>query len=250
MIGKVEFIYAGHYCSERQTAYHSHNGAELVLVTAGGCETEFEGRKIIASPGIVYVTPPGMMHRQTNLSGICETYYTVVKAEQYFPRFALRTIDTRNDMLTAQWFRDLFELYKSGCNEEAELLLQVILARLDGFDNRTGFPAALLRAVEYLEKNCTAKITVAELARCSAVSQSHLNMLFRKYTGRGPAQYLLNVRMLLAKRLLCDMYYTITEVGELSGFGDINYFSRVFRRFYGMSPGKYREKFIDGKGDE
>ena len=67
-------------------------------------------------------------------------------------------------------------------------------------------------------------------------------MLFKKKMGKTVLQYLTEVRMEAAKNLLEDGRVKLSEVALKVGFRDSGYFSKVFRRYVGVSPSIYREK--------
>lgn len=62
--------------------------------------------------------------------------------------------------------------------------------------------------------------------------------------GIGFANYLLNLRMEHAKKLLRETNLKMWQVAEESGFNDYHYFSKVFKKAEGMSPAQYREAFL------
>ena len=57
-----------------------------------------------------------------------------------------------------------------------------------------------------------------------------------------PAQYILSLRMVNAQSLLENTDYKIGEIAEIVGYDNQLYFSRVFRKEYGVSPAQYRKK--------
>ena len=241
----VLFSYAGHYEKNLPVPVHSHRGAELVYVSRGECVTIFgDGVALAAKPGTIYVTPPNLVHVQRNLTEDCETYYAVMEISGGELDVSLRTIDASGDPLLGQWFRNLYELNSSYAPDDASLLLTLIWRRLNAIEAsgevRLRRHPALLRAMDYLEEHYSEVFTISELSAKAGVSQSHLNALFRKETGAGAEEYLTALRMRHARRLLLNLYYTIAEVGELTGYPDANYFSRRFRLYHGVSPGVYR----------
>ena len=249
----VLFSYAGHYEKNLPVPVHSHRGVELVYVSRGECITDFSGGiSLRAKAGTVYVTPPDIVHVQRNLTEDCETYYSVMEITGGEVDASLRTIDVSGDPLLGQWFRNLYELSNSYAPEDASLLLTLIWRRLNAIEAsgevRLRRHPALLRALDYVEEHYAEVFSISELAARAGVSQSHLNALFRQETGAGAEEYLTSLRMRHARSLLLNLYYSIAEVGELTGYPDANYFSRRFRLYHGVPPGVYRknpEKYAD-----
>lgn len=67
----------------------------------------------------------------------------------------------------------------------------------------------------------------------------YLNRQFKKWTGQTIFQYLNMTRITRARQLLLTGYYTIDEVAAQTGFCDVYYFSKVFKKHTGITPGKY-----------
>lgn len=80
------------------------------------------------------------------------------------------------------------------------------------------------------------RISVEEVARQLGIDRSTLFRRFRERYGLSPKQYLDQVRLSHARRLLRDTGATVRTVAALSGFEDSHYFSRVYRRAFGVPP--------------
>ncbi len=76
----------------------------------------------------------------------------------------------------------------------------------------------------------------AEMQAASGLSKCHLCTVFRKVVGRPPLEYLAEVRLAQARRLLEAGTHTVAEVARASGFSSPNYFARRFRRRFGCPP--------------
>ena len=157
MNGEIVFSYAGHYHDNLPNPHHSHRGAELVLVTAGSCETAFDnGVTLKGGPGTVLVTPPELAHQQSN-SPECETFYAVMEMAGSEFSTELRTVETGNDALIRQWFANLQELNIPYSAEQGSALLAAIWARLtlleQQSDNRRTLHPGVRAAVAHIEKH-------------------------------------------------------------------------------------------------
>ena len=93
----------------------------------------------------------------------------------------------------------------------------------------------------YLNKNISRKIVVKDLIKMSHHSQSAFQYKFKNLTGYSVTEYILRMRIALAKELLCKkLDMPIGEVGFACGYLDTSYFVRFFRKFTGMTPMQYR----------
>ena len=88
--------------------------------------------------------------------------------------------------------------------------------------------------------------SASRLAQFVNISPSRLHQLFKDETGLPPAKYLRQLRMEQAKELLETSYLSVKEVMAQVGVTDESHFVRDFKRSYGCSPAKYRERFRNG----
>lgn len=94
----------------------------------------------------------------------------------------------------------------------------------------------LQAALSYLESNYTSDFPVNDLARMCALSQSAFRRLFINCTGMTPVDYRNRLRVQKAAGLLMSGQYTVSEAAAQAGIRDIKYFSKLFKRYMGMSP--------------
>ena len=96
-------------------------------------------------------------------------------------------------------------------------------------------------AIAHIETHYSEKITLAQLAEKSHLSQRHFTRIFQECIGRAPIDHLMHVRCRNAAELLKSTDRTITDIAFESGFTDSNYFSRCFRKMTDQTPGQYRQ---------
>lgn len=99
----------------------------------------------------------------------------------------------------------------------------------------------VVQAQDYLRTHSAEPVAIAELARRLGVSPRTLGRRFGLATGRSPNQYLLEQRLHNARELLRTSNLSIAEVAMATGYGDSDYFSRLFRAAMNQSPRAYRE---------
>ncbi|MBC7827887.1 MAG: helix-turn-helix transcriptional regulator [Chitinophagaceae bacterium] len=96
-------------------------------------------------------------------------------------------------------------------------------------------------AKQYILKNFSTKLDVEQIARKAFVSQYHFSRIFKKYTDSSPYQYLLEVRLQHARKLMNGTDLPIKEISFQSGFNSIDYFSAAFTKKYKICPREYRK---------
>lgn len=103
--------------------------------------------------------------------------------------------------------------------------------------------AEINRVTNFLQEEYKKEITLNELARIANLSPYHLIRVFKKQTGKTPLEYLIDIKINNAKRMIVEGK-NITEVCFLSGFNNHSYFSSVFKRKVSMTPSQYREQLF------
>lgn len=94
------------------------------------------------------------------------------------------------------------------------------------------------KVINHMTDNYMHVMTLEELSRLAQVSPSYLGYIFKKVTGQAVLNYLIDIRISRAKSFLLDGY-SVSETAKLTGFNDIFYFSKAFKRRVGMSPRQY-----------
>lgn len=95
-------------------------------------------------------------------------------------------------------------------------------------------------AINYINEHYFEKLTLGDVAEKNYVSVWHLSKLINKHTGKGFNDILNNVRIENAKVMLANPEYKIYEIAERVGISDVTYFSKLFKKFTGISPNQYR----------
>ena len=95
--------------------------------------------------------------------------------------------------------------------------------------------------VEHLKLHYSQDMSLGMLAEVAGLSASYLSFLFKQETGQTITDYLAGLRIEQARRLLKESELPISEISSFVGYSDNNYFIKVFRRHYGMTPGDYRK---------
>ncbi len=93
-----------------------------------------------------------------------------------------------------------------------------------------------------IEKDCRRAWTMTALARLVNLSPSRLRHLFKSETGITPNQFIKEVRLDEAERLLRTTFLRVKEIMNRVGFLDESHFGHEFKKTYGVSPSKYRSK--------
>ncbi len=94
----------------------------------------------------------------------------------------------------------------------------------------------------YIKSHYAQALNIEWLSALVGLSPKYLIRIFKKSTGCTLVEYITRVRMENAKKLLSETSRSIGEIAENIGYTDALYFSKVFTRFFGQSPSRYRKK--------
>lgn len=97
---------------------------------------------------------------------------------------------------------------------------------------------------EYIISNFSTEQTLEQLADQFLINKNTLSRMFKEITGFTVIEYINLQRMKKARELLLDKTISVTEIATLLGYESITYFGRIFKRYMGMTPLKYRNKIL------
>ena len=102
------------------------------------------------------------------------------------------------------------------------------------------------RALDYIENNFSKDISLDEISQELNLSSYYFSKLFKEEKGEGFVEYLNSRRITEAKELMKNPEKSIKEISNECGYADPNYFSRIFKKYTGMTPTEYRDKYGSG----
>lgn len=108
---------------------------------------------------------------------------------------------------------------------------------------------AIGQAKKYLAEHFCDPVSLEDVARQVHLSPFYFSRLFKEKEGVNFVEYLTRLRLEEAKRLLARTNDTVAAVAARVGYAEANYFSRIFRRYFGVSPSEYREKAPAAEGE-
>lgn len=123
-----------------------------------------------------------------------------------------------------EWIKDITDIVVSYLKEKRDVKV-----------NR-----AILRVQEFIRNNYHNDLTLKMASDFVGLSESHLSNIFTKKTGQTFTDYLTSVRIEKAKELLETTNLKVYEVGVSIGYANVEHFSRVFKKFTGLSPNNYK----------
>lgn len=104
-----------------------------------------------------------------------------------------------------------------------------------------GISAAVKKALEFIREHYEEQISLQDAADAAEVNPAYLSYLFKQEMKIGFSNYVQELRIDCAKKLLSGTNCRVKDVALRSGFGDYHYFSKTFKKITGMSPAEYRK---------
>jgi AraC family transcriptional regulator of arabinose operon len=121
------------------------------------------------------------------------------------------------------------------------LLIRIIQTQnLSGVDDRLVTDSRFDEVIQYIRGHLSGKISIDTLCQKACMSKSTFFRSFKATFGLSPVDYIIREKLRLAKTLLADPSMSITAVCYQSGFNNLNYFSRLFKRAEGITPARYQ----------
>ncbi|HEX4152249.1 MAG TPA: AraC family transcriptional regulator [Steroidobacteraceae bacterium] len=257
----TRWLKAGETCGIGSAAFH--------IVTEGACTIELiAGRTLGLQVGEVAVLPRGVDHRFRNahadpsattrvISGrlILETSYHNLVLSALPDAMVMAASDGPEAARICQLMQTI--AYELDCPRQGAsaiandlataALVMVVRSHLE----RDGAASGLLgllshrqagRAVVAMVDRLSHPWSLGELAACAHASRASLVRMFRKQVKLAPLEFLLGLRMEVARRKLASTRATLGEIAAEIGYHSESAFSRAFRRRFGVPPGEVRDR--------
>ena len=101
----------------------------------------------------------------------------------------------------------------------------------------------VLKVKNYISQNYQNEIRLADVASLAGMSPSAFSRFFKLHTGRNLSEYIIDMRLGYASRMLVDSTHSIAEIGYGCGFNNLSNFNSIFKKKKGCSPSEFRENY-------
>ncbi len=231
------------YRKEGRCDYH------IVYITDGACEIEYEGKTTLLNYGFVlyppHVSQRYIEHTKTKKLWIhFNGYYIEEILKETKLEYGVHHI-TPSPVCEKVFVQLVAEHnQKTGISNDKGLLLTFLTMLGKSINHLNSSNEKIEEAVSFITTNYNTEISIQELADSCNLSQSHFMALFKEKTGQSPHAYQQTLRINNCMTLLASTQLSVSDIGMLSGYTDPLYFSRVFKKYVGVSPKEYRKKVI------
>lgn len=114
--------------------------------------------------------------------------------------------------------------------------------RLESYWENIKYYKVIEPALGLIRDGYSTQLNADELAAACNITKSHFCRIFKKATGITSTEYVTEYRLMIADIMLRSSKSDISGIAQKCGFRDLNYFSRCFKRVYGVSPSKKRSE--------
>ncbi len=251
----------------------SHDFWELVYVDNGSWEINTDKQKVILNQGECFFHQPGELHLHRGNGKIPPNIFMISfscnsKAMDFFKgrkllipvnlrMFITNIIEEGTKTYTLPFnepeFKGLTLLNGSilGGQQMIKTYLEQLLILIMRYENSipgaTVFPSGelkgkhiALRMKNILDISAYKQITVEEFCKDMKYSKAYLSRIFMKNYGCTINNYINNIKIKEAKKLIRENAYNFSQISDMLCFSNPLYFSRVFRRVTSMSPSEYK----------
>ena len=103
------------------------------------------------------------------------------------------------------------------------------------------------RVMDYISRHYTEEIKLEDLAARTAMAPGAFSRFFKQNTGRTPVDYIIDVRLGAAARMLVDTNASVSDICYACGFNNLSNFNRTFKARRGYTPREFRALFTKNK---
>lgn len=239
----IEFV--GEQTSTFEVRNHSHDSWELVYCTSGqGCFAFEDGTTIPYRKGDAVSIPPHVMHSNMAESSFSNIHIRIANCS--FPHESPFLVSDNPDNHLFLTFQQAKYYYLSDikcCDLVLSALGELIVNYMEVYrgHEKLSEPVKEIRS-KILLRHAEPDFALDEFIKTLPFHYDYLRKLFKKEIGLTPLEYMTQLRMKRACVLLTmqgSEDYAIGEIAQLCGFDDALYFSRVFKKVYGLSPSAF-----------
>ncbi|MCU6709922.1 AraC family transcriptional regulator [Paenibacillus sp. J5C_2022] len=231
----------------------------LRLQTEGFCVVEVGDTPYMIRPGNLLLCSPDDSYQldiKGNDKAPCADYYlSIDPADNWIAQWwsdkgsvVCQHIGI-NDMLISIWKHLIYEK-QSMCNTEPDIstyltrcLLLHVKRLLANEDSDMSYESSIANRMKFfIEKHATESRTLPDIAAAVGLSVSRASQLFKEAFGQSVMDYMIDVRLSIAKERMLIPGMTLQEIAYQCGFAHYTHFNRLFRSRFQLSPSEYKKQ--------
>lgn len=239
-----DIVYAGKHTVTLTVSLHAHDSWELVYCTSGSGLFDFGGEQISYEKGTVVAIPPYVPHSNMSSEGFTNIHLNMTNTTLSFESPIAITDDSNQFIFNA--FSAVFYHFYSD-PERKQMLLSaygdLIACYLSAYKETNKLSPIVAQIESHILQNYPdSNYMLDDYLRSLHFSYDYLRKLFKRELGVTPHKYLMNKRLETAADMLRSAYSnsnSVAEIAQICGFREPLYFSRMFKKKYGVAPSYY-----------
>ncbi len=269
--GTTEFPFEYHHIDKNHARYvmdhHWHEEYELIRVIQGKLEMTINEQEFTLCPKELMLVPGGTLHSGTpekcvyeclvfdpniflNENGIISGWFRRIVSRNLRPDIFYSS-EKKNVINIARMIFEAMADHQHGYELAVTGGISMLFSAIISEKLYESGPATperesrkirrIKKVLDFIDSNFTSDITLEQLSDVASMNPKYFCRFFRKITNRTPMDYLNYQRIEHACYDLSHTGQSVTEVAYRCGFNDLSYFIRIFKKYKGVTPGKYRE---------
>jgi AraC-like DNA-binding protein len=244
---------------------HYHDEAELILMLSGNADVYIDTVKFECKQNDLIFIPSYCVHHlisnssDTSIIGVVFNYKLInnnyifdaslerILNKEHISKFVFDFYSPINSFLSKS-IRDINSYYRENPLKKPLIYAEIIKICyfLNAYFNcnkeNTSNLTRISPVIDYIKSNYYKNIKLSELSSIIHVCDNHLIRLFKSATNRTPINYINDIRIEQALKLLINSELSITEISYKVGFSSVNYMSNIFKTNLKISPNQYRKR--------
>jgi len=247
--------------------YHCHDFIEFSYVVSGSVNYRIDDKFHKVNEKTLLVFNPGVYHQESLSKGeetaeihigfrnikvdglplnyiLKEHFDAPIEFKQYkddFHKCCLEIIEEQNaceigkELILKSLIMKLIALFLKETNYDKNT------KKIDRYDFPFYDKSNVVKIIlEYFDNNYMNNVSLDDMSRNMYLSSVYISKVFKEKTGESPINYLINLRLEKAKDLLISTESPVKAIAQAVGYNDAYYFSKLFKKYYGDSPCKFR----------
>ena len=241
---------------------HSHKHYEIYFLSKGNRSFFLADSLYKINAPTLVVIPPNAVHKT---EGQSFERHNVNVSEEYLSAYEKHVLDEialKFINLSPQESKSLLSVLNDAyavdkhskfSNEKLKSVFSYFIFLLNGLkvdiqqpkaNFKNAIPPLYLKILDYLNTHYSENITLDVLAERFFIPKPTLTYNFKKFVGKSPIDFLVDIRLAKAKQMLVSSKKKLEEIAFLNGFSSANYFGLIFKKREGLAPSSYRKNQI------